>query len=451
MRVQVKLLGGLQIYLPAGVPIPLPKKAEALLVFLACHLDKPLMRDNLAALLWGESDDQHARNSLRQTLYMLRKVLSKAHQPLFILDGETIALNPESVELDVLSFEHLISEGSPESLEEAVAMHHGDFLAGLAITEGPFEEWLLIERERYRELALEALAKLLAHQMKNVSTEAAIQTALRLLALDPLQEAVYRSLMRLYMRQNRWASAQRLYHVCAEKLKGELGVAPEAQTTQLYEQILTIRQKSNNGENPATTPPAVAETDRVETVGERKRNSRLEVLTLLGAFSAASRRITVSGGLMLGVAIISLFYFWPVEAQPEPDDPPRKLAVLPFHVAEAYSYEQDLGVQMADAIITRLSKSPGLEVRSTSAVTEYRAEMVPLEEVGSHLNVDGVLEGRIQMLGNRMIVRVQLVRVRDSSPIWAHQFDEKIIDMLTVQNSVADRIVSELRNTFPGI
>src|SRR3972149_6705697 len=116
--------------------------------------------------------------------------------------------------------------GTPEALDQAVALYHGDFLDGFDVKEAPFEEWLVSERERLRELALEALAKLLAHETQAGLTEQGIQTAVRLLALDPLQEAVHRSLMRLYARQGRRGAALRPYQVCLAGLQRGLGGEP---------------------------------------------------------------------------------------------------------------------------------------------------------------------------------------------------------------------------------
>ena len=87
-------------------------------------------------------------------------------------------------------------------------------------------------------MALEALARLLAHQSKAAGTERAIQTAVRLLALDPLQEAVHRTLMRLYARQGRRGAALKQYQVCVGVLQRELGTEPEAETKQLYQELL---------------------------------------------------------------------------------------------------------------------------------------------------------------------------------------------------------------------
>ena len=87
-------------------------------------------------------------------------------------------------------------------------------------------------------MALEALARLLAHQTKAEGTERAIQTALRLLALDPLQEAVHRALMRLYLRQHRRGAALKQYQLYVDVLQRELGSEPEPETKQLYLQLL---------------------------------------------------------------------------------------------------------------------------------------------------------------------------------------------------------------------
>ena len=149
--------------------------------------------------------------------------------------------------------------GTLPALEQAAALYQGDLLAGLTLNEAPFEEWLLGERERLHELALGALARLLARQRAAGSAEAAVQSALRLLALDPLQEPVHRALMRLYAQLGRRGAALRQYQVCVAALERELHTEPESETSALYQEILR-RQPTPVGENSApqqtTTAPA---------------------------------------------------------------------------------------------------------------------------------------------------------------------------------------------------
>ena len=130
---------------------------------------------------------------------------------------------------------------------EALGLYEGDFLDGLAVQEPPFEDWLQRERERLREMALQALARLLAHQRSTGSTEEATQTALRLLALDPLQEAVHRALMSLYADTGRRGAALRQYQVCVTTLQRELRAEPEAETKALYQEILRRRSRMSFG------------------------------------------------------------------------------------------------------------------------------------------------------------------------------------------------------------
>ena len=196
-RLNLTLLGGFRAWLDEDRAVAPPiKKAQALLAYLAVPLGQTHPRDRLAALLWGDMRAPQARAGLRQVLFALRKALGDADA--LRLEAETVALDPAAVGVDVHEFEQCVADGSPAALERAATLHAGDFLESLALGNSPFEEWLVSQRMRLRELALEALARLLAHQRDAGALEAAVRTALRLVSLDPLQEPVHRTLMRLY-------------------------------------------------------------------------------------------------------------------------------------------------------------------------------------------------------------------------------------------------------------
>src|SRR5262245_59458593 len=154
-RLELTLLGGFRARVDAGAPLALPtRKAQALLAYLAVPLGRPRARDKLAALLWGDMRQPQARASLRQALTGIRRVLGGLDA--MRVEAETIALDPAAVAVDALDFEQSATAETIESLERAVALYQGDFLAGLTLDEAPFEEWLLTERERLRDLALAA-------------------------------------------------------------------------------------------------------------------------------------------------------------------------------------------------------------------------------------------------------------------------------------------------------
>lgn len=182
-----------------------------------------------------------------------------------ILDeGGAIAMNPAAIDVDVPRFERLIVAGTAESLEPATGLYRGDLLEGFDLPEPAFEESLIPERERLREMAMDGLARLLTHQANAEGPEPAIQTALRLLALDPLQEATHRALMRLYARDGRRAAALRQYQLCVGVLHRELQVEPEAETQELFQAIVRQRMvpspapevvRAARPRSPTTAPP----------------------------------------------------------------------------------------------------------------------------------------------------------------------------------------------------
>src|SRR5262245_39293849 len=250
-QLSLSLLGGFQARRGRGSLLALPAKAQALLASLAARPDQAQPRHKLPALCRRDTGPEQARRNLRHTRFDIRKAVGPS-LGILVAEAQAVALDPVAVDVDVLAFEKLVAQGTAEAFERAAALYQGELLEGLSVDEPPFEEWLLAERERLRELALEALARLLAHQAKSPATERAIQTALRLLALDPLQEPVHRTLMRLYARQGRRSAALKQYQVCVGVLRRELGAEPEPETRRLYQDIL--QQHASESAAPEVRP-----------------------------------------------------------------------------------------------------------------------------------------------------------------------------------------------------
>src|SRR5262245_13487351 len=93
------------------------------------------------------------------------------------------------------SSSNLSAQVMPDDLARATKLYRGDLLEGLDVRDPAFEGWLLFERQRLRDQARDALARLLAHHLvKDASAQAGV-AARRLLALDPLHETAHRALM----------------------------------------------------------------------------------------------------------------------------------------------------------------------------------------------------------------------------------------------------------------
>lgn len=235
----VELLGTFQARRNNGESIVFStKKAQALLAYLACRADEQQSREKLATLLWGNSGPEQARQSLRQTLFSLRRALGSDAARLIKTEGDLVLLDSSHLDLDLLHFEKLSHSSDPQDLRRATDLYKGEFLEGLLVDEESFDNWLLGERERLHEMNISVESRILDAAAEEGSLEAAVQAGFRILALDPLNESTHRKLMRLYMRLGRRESAIRQYHTCADLLRRRLGVQPQAETEKLYAEVM---------------------------------------------------------------------------------------------------------------------------------------------------------------------------------------------------------------------
>src|SRR5215469_12658120 len=238
-KVNLALLGGLRLQTNNREPFPLStKKAGPLLAYLARHAGQAQARPKLSALLWGDHSEAQARDSLRQALSLLRKALSHVDPRALIAHEDTISFEPRVLTTDAILFEELVTQPGAENLEQAVGLYGGEFLEGFQVSAPEFESWATAERQRLREMAVDAMTKLLDHYLSTSAIERGIRMAAQLLAADPLQERVHRTLMELYCRQGRYGAALRQYRTCTDLLAKELGIDPDATTKALRREIL---------------------------------------------------------------------------------------------------------------------------------------------------------------------------------------------------------------------
>ena len=241
-----------------GAPVAVDtRKATALLAYLAVT-GRSHARETLAALLWPEYDDEHARAALRRTLSTLRAALGETR---LAIDREMVGLFPGAgLWVDVAEFHERLAvcrtHGHPAAdvchaclapLAEATALYRDDFLAGFTLRDSAeFDDWQFAQSESLRVELAEALRKLAAGYSAEADFAAALAVARRWLAIDPLREEAHRQVMRLHAWAGQRNAALHQYRACVRILEQELGVAPLAETTELYEAI-----KGNRLQHPA--------------------------------------------------------------------------------------------------------------------------------------------------------------------------------------------------------
>jgi DNA-binding SARP family transcriptional activator/pimeloyl-ACP methyl ester carboxylesterase len=206
------------------------RKGLALLIYLA-EAKTAVARDVIATLLWPESPRETARARLRRMLHRIELTLG---QQVFETDRTSVRWS-SSVELKVDShlFESACDRGA---FEEACLRYRGDFLAGFSLGDCPeFDDWAFFRREALRGWLMHGLERLV--QDKNAAGEhfAATAHAGRLVELDPLSEVYGRHLIRSLLLAGDRSSAERHHAALTQRLRDELGVAPEAATEALMD------------------------------------------------------------------------------------------------------------------------------------------------------------------------------------------------------------------------
>ncbi|RUT95367.1 transcriptional regulator, partial [Mesorhizobium sp. USDA-HM6] len=191
-----------------------------------------------------------SRNSLRQTLSVLRRDLSRAGMEIIHSRKELIGLAPGAVRVDVEDFETGLLARSAQELQAALALYTGPFLDGFYLGSNVFDDWAASERERLLSRALESFEKL----ARLVDAESGLVVADRILAMEPAREESYRLKMELLIACGQRDKALRTFEACRSVLKKEYGVNVSPETRALW-QSLSVADASP-GQQPANAVPA---------------------------------------------------------------------------------------------------------------------------------------------------------------------------------------------------
>jgi DNA-binding SARP family transcriptional activator len=228
------------------------KKSQAMLAYLGVKPAQMVSRDKMAGLLWSSTATEQARQSLRQTLSSLRKELAQISldRKILVEEGDFLSVDPALVHIDVAEFEKLAASASDENLKKASALYRGDFMEGFELDEERFDQWVLAERDRLHRMALRIHGQLIESQTRAGNLDEAIATSQQSLRIDPLQESVHFTLMKLYMDSGDLVNALQQYDACAKILKRELQVEPDAETKRLFQQIAQMRAKRGSETAP---------------------------------------------------------------------------------------------------------------------------------------------------------------------------------------------------------
>jgi DNA-binding SARP family transcriptional activator len=193
--------------------------AQRLLAFLALH-PRPLLRPLVAGTLWPETTEERAHASLRSALWRLHRL----GDGLVDVTGPRLRLGA-AVEVDLRLAEataRRLLEGA-EAVTAETATLFGELLPDW------YEDWVLLERERFRQLRLRALDALCERLTRADRLAEAFEIGLAALAAEPLRESAHRALVRIHLAEGNAGEALRQYRLCRRLLGERLGIEPSAQ------------------------------------------------------------------------------------------------------------------------------------------------------------------------------------------------------------------------------
>jgi serine/threonine-protein kinase len=135
-----------------------------------------------------------------------------------------------------------------------------------------------------------------------------------------------------------------------------------------------------------------------------------------------------------------LAYFFVLSKPVRPSD--KSIAVLPFQNLSAEGPHAYFASGLHDELWTQLSQVGALKLISRTSVMGYEGTKTPLRQIARELGVGSVVEGSVQVVGDRLRVNVQLIDAFTDAPLWAQRYDRKLDDAFAIQSEVAQRIVA---------
>jgi DNA-binding SARP family transcriptional activator len=237
------------------------RKNVALAVYLARSPHGTRTRDHLVGLLWGDTPDEAARHSLRESLRVLRR---HAGKEAVTADGPAIRLDRTVVTLDLERLEELQER---EEWQAAARVIRGEFLEGFSVPDASgFENWMTAERLTIRNRSVEIFVRAAEECMANGDLQAAADWSTRALELEPGADAAAQVAIKSLALMGNRSGALNTFATFQTYLR-ELGTEPQPDSIALVERVREGRQWRRRLPSPETTP----ETRRPPLIGRQSQ------------------------------------------------------------------------------------------------------------------------------------------------------------------------------------
>lgn len=418
-------------------------KRVALFAYLALATPRgPQRRDSLVAVFWPEHDAEHARNSLSQSVHVLRRSLGA--NAIVSRNGDALGVEWGDLWCDAVAFEDALDAGRTA---EAVETYRGDLLEGFHLADSPdFERWLDAERARLAGRYAAALETLAEEREGQGDFSGSVVWWRRLAARDPFSSRVALRLMRALAGSGDSAAAVQHARVHEALLAAELDIPADPEIA-----AFVRRLQSGHSEAPKQSPslvPVVLSVASSDAAVSTEDDPVTASPVAPGAYLDHSkghqrlrRRVVMTVG---GLAAVVMFGH-AVELGEPSTSSVRSLAVLPFDGLSSDSTADRLAEVLHDALIGELARYPELRVRGRTSVLRYKGTAKQLPEIAAELKVDALIEATVLEYGDSVRVTARLMHGPLDRPLWQKVYDRKSRDVFALQSELSAAIARELR------
>lgn len=366
---RLRTFGGLALEDAGLFSAAVPRRSRAVLALLAVAGQRGIGRERVAALLWPESVELHARNSLSQSLSALRRDQLSDSGALVVGTAE-LRLNPSVVTSDVGDFEASLAS---DDLERAVDLYQGPFLDGFYLKgASEFERWVDEQRRRLHQKCCRAVERLALRADSTGANSDAVSWWQRFATLEPASSSAAIGLLTALAASGRSAAALQAYEVHEAFLRTQLGVAPDAKVASFAARLrhhINIAD-SNSAATPNAADPSAAK-DRVREPSKTPPDEYAGILNMAAPRASVARM--VARWAMIPILCLGAVAFIALRAKDATSYNPRRVVVTGFVNRSGDSTLDAFGFLAADFIVDALQRSAFVEV--TDPATSLLAVM----------------------------------------------------------------------------
>jgi DNA-binding SARP family transcriptional activator len=227
---ELSLLGQFTLH-RGGEPVRVRPSGQRLLALLAlCGGARP--RAFIAGTLWGDASDERAAAALRTTLWRIGRPAAD----LVRTDGDTLAL-ANSVRVDLVELSGKARAVVRAEEPDAAGAELDVLLDARELLPGWYDDWVIVERERFRQARVHALEALCLGLSAQGRHGPATEAGMAAVACEPLRESAHRALVTAHLTEGNAVEALRQYALFEELIDRQLGLEPSPVFSAMLEPV----------------------------------------------------------------------------------------------------------------------------------------------------------------------------------------------------------------------